>query len=116
MGQQLEAINLNPPIADNGHRVLGADAALALLPTDAVIEVNSAAAAKPATMTTAGMGVNQQIRVSATVVGGGSYTLAATRGLTAGTVTLDAVGEGVDLLWDGTVWRVVTLLGGATFA
>ncbi len=116
MGQRVQSINQNPSTPTNGHRELGADAALTLAVDDVVVEVNSAAGAKAATMTTAGMVENKQIRVSASVVSGGSYTLAATRGLTAGTVTLNAVSEGVDLLFDGTLWRVINLFGTATFA
>lgn len=44
----------------------------------------------------------------------GSYTLVASNP-GAGTVTMNALGEGVAVIRVGTVWRVLYLIGGATF-
>jgi len=94
-------------------RVLAADAALTLAATDAFVELNITTGTTVATMTVT---EGQEVTVSAGVRSGGSYTLACTRGATAGNVTLDAVGEGATLVCLSGVWRLQMLHGGATFA
>ena len=48
--------------------------------------------------------------------GGGNYTAAASYAGAAGTVTMNAAGEGCELMRVGAVWLVLELTGGATFA
>lgn len=95
-------------------RVLSADAALTVAATDANIELNITTGTTAATMTATASG--HQFMVYAGVRSGGSYTFACTRGATTGTVTIDAVGEGAIFQYDGSVWRLQSLLGSATFA
>lgn len=95
-------------------RVLAADAALTIAATDANVELNITTGTTAATMTATASG--HQFTVYAGVRSGGAYTFACTRGATTGTVTLDAVGEGATFQYDGTVWRLQILHGGATFA
>lgn len=97
------------------HRELAADAALTLAQTDAggTIELNITSGTTVVTMTALAAG--SEITVYAGIRSGGAYTLAATRGATSGTVTIDAVGEGVIIKYNGSAWKVVSLLGGATF-
>lgn len=97
-----------------GYRSLGADAACTLAATDRQIELNSAAASKAVTMTATAAG--HEVDVIASVVSGGDYTLACTRGATGGTVTLNAAFEGCRLVYDGSNWKLIELYGGATFA
>lgn len=99
-----------------GWRSLGANVALTLAQRDRNIELNSTdAAAKAATMTATYAG--HVVRVVLTAYSStGSYTLACTRGATAGTVTLNAVGEGCLLVYSGSAWKLFELIGGATFA
>lgn len=95
-------------------RVLAADAALTIAATDKWIELNITTGTTAATMTATSAG--HSFTVYAGVRSGGAYTFACTRGATSGTVTIDAVGEGAIFLRDASVWRLVSLLGGATFA
>lgn len=97
-----------------GYRSLGADAAATLAATDDVVELNSGAGSKAVTMTATAAG--HVVRVYATTVTGGDYTLACTRGATGGTVTLNATGEGCVLSYSGSAWKLLELTGGATFA
>ncbi len=99
-----------------GHRVLAANAAVVLLESDGVIELESTdAAAKAVTMTA----LTPDTMIEAfmhTRSSTGTYTLACNRGATSGNVTLDAAGEGCKLRRVGAVWRLIALYGGATFA
>lgn len=99
-----------------GYRAVAQDGALTLATTDYTIHLDSTTGTKAATMTTTGMGTGQRMRVLLDVATGGAYTLAANRAGASGTVTLNASGEGVDLVFDGTSWIAEALLGGATFA
>jgi hypothetical protein len=101
-------------LSTTGYRSLAADAAFTIAAADRDVELNSSSGTKAATMTATHPG--HPIRVVATVVGGGSYTLACTRGATSGTVTLDAALEGALLVYSGSAWKLMQLLGGATFA
>lgn len=95
---------------------LAENATHAVAVTDGTVTLHSSdASAKPATMTATypGHRVTALMRERSST---GSYTYAATQGTTSGTVTLDAVNEGVVLEYDGTIWRVIDLLGGAGFA
>lgn len=99
-----------------GYRAVAQDGALVLATTDATIHLDSASGAKSATMTTVGMGTGQRIRVVLIADSGGSYTLACNHNGSSGTVTLDDVGEGVDLVFNGTIWIADQLIQGASFA
>lgn len=98
----------------SGRRTLGADAALTLAATNRSVELNITTGTTVTTMTATHAG--HRVRVYAGIRSGGAYTLACTRGATSGAVTLDAVGEGCDIVYSGTEWRLESLLGGATFA
>lgn len=102
----------------SGHRSLAANASLTIGIGDKVIELSSTDTnTKAATMNTNGVPTRWRVRTIVTDHSGtGSYTIAATRGSVSGTVTLGAVDDGVDLLFDGSVWRVIGILGSAAFA
>lgn len=97
-------------------RSVAADGALVLAATDAFISLaGTTTGTKAATMTANNNG--SAIRVVLVAASGGSYTLAAQRPAgSAGTVTLDAAGEGVMLIRVGGAWIAMELIGGATFA
>lgn len=97
-----------------GWRSLSANAALTLAERDRNIELNKTSGATAATMTATYAG--HVVRVVITTFSAGSYTLACTRGSTSGTVTLDALGEGALLVYSGSAWKLLELIGGATFA
>jgi hypothetical protein len=101
-----------------GIRTLAANAAIAFTPYDRTVYLQSTNTSSiGATMTTSGMTPGTRIRVVLIVrSSSGAYTIAGTRWGTAGTVTLDAAGEGVDLCFDGSVWQIEQLLNGAGFA
>lgn len=105
---------ITPVKESSGFRLLTADAALTLAATDKTIELNITTGTTVATMTATHAG--HRVSVSAGVRSGGAYTLACTRGATSGSVTLDAAGEGCELVYSGSAWRLVALTGGATFA
>ena len=104
-------------LATTGGRLIAADGALTLAATDqSVLLAGKTAGAEAATMTATHNGHRIRITLFA-ASGGGSYTLAAsTADATSGTVTLNAAGEGVDLVRIGGTWYVERLIGGATFA
>lgn len=98
-----------------GYRSNTNNAAYTIAATDLNVELSTTAASTvAATMTATYAG--HALRVVLTVRTAGAYTFACTRGATAGTVTLDAVGEGCLLVYSGTTWKLFELLGGATFA
>lgn len=99
-----------------GGRVVAADGALAITEADrTILLAASASGTKAATLTSARDG--QRLSITLFARSGGSYTIAAsTADGTAGTVTLDAAGEGVDLVRVGSTWYVERLIGTATFA
>lgn len=105
---------VDPVHLASGFRLLSADAALTLAATDRTIELNITTGTTVATMTATHAG--HRVTVSAGVRSGGAYTLACTRGATSGSVTLDAAGEGCELVYSGSAWRLVALTGGSTFA
>lgn len=105
---------VTPVKESSGRRELAADAACVLAATDRVIELNKTTGTTAVTMTATHAG--HRVRVFLGVRSGGDATLAVTRGATAGTVTLDAVGEGCDISYNGSVWKLDQLLGGATIA
>lgn len=96
---------------------LAANAAVTVLATDDHVELESTDAnPKAVTMPTTGE-IGQKVTFNLSLRSStGTYTVACTRNVTAGNVTLDATGEGCIVQFDGTVWRLVTLLGGSTFA
>jgi len=100
----------------SGYRAPAANAALTLAAADSVVKIQSTNAdTVVATMTATRAG--HMVRVFLDVRSStGSYTLAANRGGTPGTVTLNAAFEGVDLVYSGTAWEVVELFGGSTWA
>ncbi len=107
-------VDLQGATVVEGFRVLTADAALTLAAGDKLIELNLTTGTTVATMTVI-EGV--EITVYAGVrSGNGACTLACTRGAGTGSVTIDAVGEGAIFKCASGVWRLVSLLGGATFA
>ena len=96
-------------------RTVASDGALTLAATDSAIALlASAAGTKAATMTATHNG--HRIRVILQAASGGEYTLAASYAGGAGTVTLDAAGEGVELMRVGAAWLALELIGGATHA
>lgn len=97
-----------------GFRVLAADAACTIAAGDKSIELNLTTGVTAVTMT--GTHAGHRVRIYAGVRSGGSATIACTRGATSGTVTIDAVGEGADLVYTGSVWKLEQLLGTAAFA
>lgn len=103
-----------PAAQSSGHRELAADAALSLAATDRTVELNITTGTTVATMTATHSG--HTVTVYAGIRSGGAYTFACTRGATSGSVTIDAVGEGAILKYNGSAWKLVSLLGGATFA
>lgn len=105
---------VTPVKESSGHRELAADAALTVAATDRTIELNITTGATAATMTATHSG--HQFIAYAGIRSGGSYTFACTRGATSGTATIDAVGEGAIFKYNGSAWKLVSLLGGATFA
>lgn len=93
-------------------RVLAANAAPVLARDDSVVSLSSTdATARAVTMTAtqAGHLVVVALRVRSST---GSYTLA----VSSGTITLDAVGEGAMVAYDGSAWQLAALTGGATIA
>jgi hypothetical protein len=105
---------VTPVKESSGHRELAADAALVIAATDRTIELNITTGTTVATMTATHTG--HEVIAYAGIRSAGAYTFACTRGATSGTVTIDAVGEGVLLKYNGSAWKLVSLLGGATFA
>lgn len=99
-------------------RFLANDAALVITDTDRLIIVNSVSGTKAATFnwteTTTSTG-GARLTVSMQLATAGSYTIACTRGIIAGTVTLDAVGEAPEFQRIGSTLYLVAL-NGATFA
>jgi hypothetical protein len=96
---------VTPAKLGNGYRALANDAALTLAATDTVIVVNTTAANKAATMTATHAG--HVIHVRAAVASGGSYTLA----VTGGDVTLNAANEAATIVYSGSAWILVALMG-----
>lgn len=99
-------------------RILAADAALEIDETDRTIILNSTTGTKAATFsfdeqTTTRGGVKFKLQLA--VRSGGSYTVACTHGVTAGTVTLDAADEVAEFQRIGTTLYVIHMTG-ATFA
>lgn len=99
-------------------RFLANDAALVITDTDKIIIVNSVTGTKAATFnwteqTTAYGGAN--FKISMQLATAGSYTVACTRGIIAGTVTIDAVGECPEFQRIGSTLYLVAL-NGSTFA
>ncbi len=98
-----------------GARTVAADGALTLAAGDRLIALlSSTTGTKAATMTATHAGHHVKVVLQARA--GGSYTLACTYAGAAGTVTLDAAGEGVELMRIGTTWYALELTGSSTFA
>ncbi|MBK6920465.1 MAG: hypothetical protein IPH07_23900 [Deltaproteobacteria bacterium] len=98
-----------------GARTVAADGALTLAAGDRLIALlSSTTGAKAATMTATHAGHHVKIVLQARA--GGSYTIACTYAGSAGTATLDAAGEGIELMRIGTTWHALELTGGSTFA
>lgn len=100
----------------SGYRAPAADAALTLADDDRTIQlISTDAATKAATMTATHAGHRVTVVLderSST----GSYTLGCDYGAATGDVTLDAAGEGAELVYTGSAWELLQLIGGATFA
>jgi hypothetical protein len=93
-------------------RVLAANAAATLARDDGMVSLSSTdATSRQVTMTAtqAGHQVTVALRARSST---GSYTLA----VSGGTITLDAVGEGCIVAYDGSAWQFAALTGGATIA
>jgi len=102
-----------------GARTVAADAALAIAGTDnVIILLSSTTGAKAATITapTTVAAGGSRLKVILKARSGGSYTIACTNASTAGTLTLDAAGEGADLCWINGTLHVIDLIGGSTHA
>lgn len=102
---QLASAAVTPVKLGNGYRALANDAALALAATDTTILVNTTTGTKAATMTATHAG--HMIFIRAVVGSGGSYTLA----VTGGDVTLNAANEAAILVYSGSAWELVALMG-----
>jgi hypothetical protein len=104
-------------LATTRARIVAADGTITLAATDRnILLAGKTAGAVAATMTATHNGHQVSLTLLA-ASGGGSYTLAAsTSDATSGTVTLNAAGEGVDLVRIAATWYVERLVGGATFA
>lgn len=103
-------------IVDYQHISRPADGTASVARSSGTIELNSASGAKAVTMATTGVPTGRRVRVVITTFSGGTYTLAVTRGGTSGTVTLGALLDGCDIVFDGSSWKLVQLLGAASFA
>lgn len=93
-------------------RVLAANATAVLARDDSVVSLASTdATTRQVTMTATQTGhlVAVALRQRSST---GLYTLA----VSGGTITLDAVGEGALVAYDGSAWQMAALTGGATFA
>ena len=104
----IEGVQARPGVV----RVLSANAAPVLARDDSVVSLSSTdASARAVTMTAtqAGHVVTVCLRVRSST---GSYTLA----VSGGTITLDAVGEGAVVAYDGSAWQMAALTGGASVA
>jgi len=98
------------------YRAPAANAALTLAATDGVIKLQSTDATNVAatmTATHAGHEITVFLDVRSAT---GSYTLGSNQAGIAGDVTLDLAEDGALLVYSGTAWEVVALLGGATWA
>jgi hypothetical protein len=102
---KLANLAVTPAKLGNGYRALANDAALTLAATDTTILVNTTAADKAATMTATHAG--HMIFIRAVVASGGSYTLA----VTGGDVTLNAANEAAIIVYSGSAWELVALMG-----
>lgn len=105
-------------LATSGARIVTANGALTLAATDRVVGLanSSDTATKAATMTATHDGHQVQVQLFARS-STGSYTIAcSTLAGTSGTVTLDAAGEGVDLVRISGTWYYLRLIGTASFA
>lgn len=102
-------------------RTLAADAALVIDETDGqngTIRVSTTTGTKAATFTWAASVSAQggaRFQISCYTASGGSYTVACTYGITAGTVTIDALHECPQFHRIGST-LFCTALGGSTFA
>lgn len=104
----IEGVQARPGVV----RVLAANAAPVLARDDSVVSLASTDATSRAvtmTATQAGHTVTVCLRQRSTT---GVYTLA----VSGGTITLDAVGEGAIVAYDGSAWQLAALTGGATIA
>ncbi len=98
-----------------GYRVTTNAAAVTIAANDRFIGLTSTSVHTTAvTMTATEAG--HELTVQMVSWSTGTYTLAVTYGTTTGTVTLNSDNEGCDLVYTGSVWRLKTLLNGATFA
>lgn len=97
--------NLGIPVSTNT-RLLTADQACVIAASDHYIQLNSAAGAKTITMTATYPG--HIVRINSVTVSGGSYTAAVVGGVV---VTFDAANESAEIIFDGTLWNRLTLLG-----
>ena len=89
--------------------------ALTIGPTDRTIDLEATGLIFTASMPATWAGHRVLITVT-TWSAGGSCLVPCTQGATSGTVTLNALMEGCIVVYSGSVWKLVGLLGGATFA
>lgn len=102
-----------------GARTVAADGALAISGSDnVIILLSSTTGTKAATITapTTVAAGGSRLKVILKARSGGSYTIACTNASTAGTLTLDAAGEGAELCWINGTLHVVDLIGTASHA
>jgi hypothetical protein len=100
----------------SGYRAPAANAALVLASTDSVIKLQSTSTADivvTMTATHAGHKVWAFLDVCSST---GSYAFAANQGGVVGAATLAAATDGVLLVYSGTAWEVVDLMGAAAWA
>jgi hypothetical protein len=99
-----------------GHTMRGADVAVTLSVQQTFVELKSTSGTKAVNMGS-GWSDGQTMTIVLSSRSGGSYTLACYRYDAAGTITLDATGEGCHLVYDTSYgWKLFNLIGGATFA
>lgn len=101
-------------IETDSNRIIAADAACTIdAKARCIILLGSTTGTKAISVPAVPDGCRVKLILKA--ASGGAYTIAATNISTAGTVTLDAAAESVELAREGGVWNVVELTG-ATFA
>lgn len=103
------------PISDLGYDSRPQDGSAAVSRFVSTLELNSASGSKEITTTGLGVPSGRRVRIVITTYSGGEYTIDVVRGSTLGTVTMAGIMHGCEIVYDGTNWKLVQLLDGATF-
>jgi len=113
----LAALTVASYLAIPPARILATDGALVMSDSDEVVLVGTTSGTKAAVLNfgPAEPGGGARFTVSCDRFSGGAYTIACTRGVTAGVVTIDALGEAPSFQRIGGTLQLVAL-NGATFA